>query len=111
LQTFYEHENSLMSRNTGAIALRPTGDTHNSHYFLNINSGRRITHNYWTILPMRTEVITTIQQLAVAEAQRNCIHQQRPQYLSITRTKSMTAFQILQEWRVTTLQGWKSSVP
>lgn len=65
MQTFYEHENSLMSRNTGAIALRPTGDTNKSHYFLNINSGRRITHNYWTILPMRTEVIITIQQLAV----------------------------------------------
>jgi len=59
-----EHDNSLMPSTTGAIALRPTGKTQGSHYFLNINSGHCITCNHWTVLPMPTEVIHTILRLA-----------------------------------------------
>ena len=55
-----EHDNSLMPRTTGAIALRPTGNSQGSHYFLNLNSGRSIVQNHWTTLPMPAEVIHNV---------------------------------------------------
>jgi len=45
-----------MACTRGAIALRPTGNTQGSHYFLNINSGRCVTWNNWMVLSMPTEV-------------------------------------------------------
>lgn len=35
-----------------------------SHYFLNLYSGKHVTRNNWTVLPMPAEVIATIHQLA-----------------------------------------------
>jgi len=49
-----------MSCTTGAIALRPTGNTQGSHYFLNISLGGHVTFNNQTKLPMPTEVIIAI---------------------------------------------------
>jgi len=59
-----EHDNSLMPRTTGAIALRPTGNSQGSHYFLNLNSGHCIVRNHWTTLPMPAEVIHNVHRLA-----------------------------------------------
>ena len=65
-QIHEEHHNSMTAHTTGVIALRPTGNTQGTHYFLNINSGRRVTWNSWTALPMPNEVIHTIHRLAAA---------------------------------------------
>ena len=37
-----------------------------THYFLNINTGRRVARNNWTALPMPNEVIHTVHRLAAA---------------------------------------------
>ena len=39
IQIHEEHDNSLTSGTTGAIALRPTGNTQGSHCIQNFNSG------------------------------------------------------------------------
>ena len=58
-----EHDNSLMPCTTGAISLHPTGNSQGSHYFLNLNSGRRIVRNHWTTLPMPAKVVHNVHQL------------------------------------------------
>ena len=66
VQVHEQHNNSMMPRTSGAIALRPTGNAQGSYYFLSLHSGKRIARNNWTVLPMPAEVIATIHQLAVA---------------------------------------------
>ena len=56
----------MTAHTTGAIALRSTGNNQGTHYFLNKNSGRWVTQNNWTALPMPNEVIHTIHRLAAA---------------------------------------------
>ena len=58
-----EHDNPLTPHTMRAIALRPTENTQGTHYFLNISSRRRVTHNNWTVLLMPNEVIMTIHRL------------------------------------------------
>ena len=57
---------SLMVCTTWVIALWPTANTQGTHYFLNINTGRWVTRNNWTVLPIPSEVIHIIHRLAVA---------------------------------------------
>eukprot|EP00978_Attheya_sp_CCMP212_P032304 scaffold125490_cov35-Attheya_sp.AAC.1 len=59
-----EHDNSMATRTTGAIALRPTGNAQGGHYFFSLSSGRRINRNRWTPLPMPADVIDRIHALA-----------------------------------------------
>jgi len=56
----------MTARTSGAIALQPMGNTQGTHYFLNINSGRRVACNNWTSLPMPNKVIQAIHRLAAA---------------------------------------------
>jgi len=55
-----------MCRTVGAIALRPTGNSKVSYYFLNLHLGKRIVSNKWKVLPMPAEVISTVHQLVEA---------------------------------------------
>jgi len=64
VQVHEQHNNSMASCTSGAIALRPSGNAQGSYYFLNLHSGKCIIHNNWTVLPMPNEVINTIHQLA-----------------------------------------------
>ena len=64
VQTHEEHDNSMTTRTTGALALRPTGNVQGGHYFLSLTSGRRINRNRWTTLPMPNDVIDRIHALA-----------------------------------------------
>jgi len=64
VQIHEEHDNSMMARTSGAIALRLTGNIQGTHYFLNVNSGRRVTRNFWTALPMPNEIIHAVHRLA-----------------------------------------------
>ena len=65
-QVCEQHDNSMATRTSGAIALHPTGNAQGSYYFLSLRSGKHIVCNNWTILPMLAEVIATVHQLAKA---------------------------------------------
>jgi hypothetical protein len=60
VQTHENHDNSMATRTTGAIALRPTGNMQGGYYFYSLTTGRRLNCNKWTALPMPTEVITRV---------------------------------------------------
>ena len=66
VQVHEQHNNSMATRTSGAVALRPTGNAQGSHYLLSLHSGKHIVCNNWTILPMPAEVIATVHQLANA---------------------------------------------
>jgi len=66
VQVHEPHNNSLMPRTTGAIALRPSGNIQGGHFFLSLTTGKRIIRNKWTVLPMPAKVIATVHQLAAA---------------------------------------------
>lgn len=65
-QVHEQHNNSMLPRTSGAIALRPSGNAQGGYYFLNLHTGKRIICNKWTTLPMPNEVINTVHQLATA---------------------------------------------
>jgi len=64
VQTHEEHDNSMITRTTGAIALRPTGNAQGGYYFYSLSTGRRIFRMRWTELPMPQEVIDRVHVLA-----------------------------------------------
>jgi hypothetical protein len=57
VQTHKEHNNAMNPRTVGAIALRPTGNAQGSYLFFSLNSGRVLTRNRLTVLPMPDDVI------------------------------------------------------
>jgi hypothetical protein len=63
-QVHEQHDNSMATRTTGAIALRPTGNTQGGYYLFSLTTGRRLNRNHWTPLPMPAEVIERVHQLA-----------------------------------------------
>jgi Zinc knuckle len=63
VQTHEEHNNSMDPRTIGAIALRPTGNAQGSYLFFSLNSGRVITRNRWTVLPMPDDVIERVKAM------------------------------------------------
>lgn len=64
-QVHEEHNNSMITRTTGALALRPTGNAQGAYYFMSlITTGRRLTRYRWTALPMPKEVIDRVHLLA-----------------------------------------------
>jgi hypothetical protein len=63
VQTHEQHDNSMAPRTTGAIALRPTGNAQGGYYFMSLTTGRRISRNRWTPLPMPQDVINRIIEL------------------------------------------------
>ena len=67
VQCHEEHDNSMAPRTVGALALRPTGNRQGSYYFLSLASGRVITRNHATPLPMPQEVIQRVSDLAAAQ--------------------------------------------
>jgi hypothetical protein len=64
VQVHEEHDNSMATRTTGAIALRPTGNDQGGYYFFSLATGRRLNRNRWTALPMPAEVIDRVHALA-----------------------------------------------
>ena len=67
VQTHEEHDNSLISRTVGAIALRPTGNQQGGYFFMSLHTGRIINCLHATKLPMPSEVIVRVEQLAKAQ--------------------------------------------
>ncbi|CAJ1945436.1 unnamed protein product [Cylindrotheca closterium] len=60
VQTHEEHSNDMRARTLGAICLGPTGAAQGSHYFMSVATGKRITRQHWTPLPMPTDVIEAV---------------------------------------------------
>jgi hypothetical protein len=63
-QVHEEHDNSLLARTTGAIALRPTGNNQGGYYFMSLTTGRILNRNHWHELPMPQDVVDRVHKLA-----------------------------------------------
>jgi hypothetical protein len=63
VQTHEQHDNSMASRTTGALALRPTGNSQGGHYFFSLATGRILNRNHWTALPMPLDVINRVNEM------------------------------------------------
>ena len=57
VQTHEQHDNAMIPRTIGAIALRPSGNSQGGHYFFSLTTGKRLLRNQWTTLPMPADVI------------------------------------------------------
>ena len=64
VQTHEDRNNSMAPRTTGAISLRPTGNSQGRYYFYSLNMGKHLNRYSWTELPMPVDVITQIEELA-----------------------------------------------
>jgi hypothetical protein len=63
VQTHEEHTNGMESRTVSAICLGPTGNEQGGHYFMSLGTGRRLTQNRWTELPMLNDAIAHVNEL------------------------------------------------
>jgi len=61
-----QHNNSLLLRTEGGIALCLMGNEQGRYYFLSLHTGKRIVRNNWTVLPIPAKVIATVHQLAAS---------------------------------------------
>ena len=66
VQVHEEHDNTMQSRTTGAIATKPTGNAQGGHWFYSLTTGRMLDRRHWTPLPMPADVIDRIHSLAKA---------------------------------------------
>ena len=64
VQAHEEHDNTMATRTTGAIALRPTGNAQGGYYLYNLSTGKVLNRNHWTPLPMPADVIDRVHVLA-----------------------------------------------
>jgi hypothetical protein len=60
VQVHEEHDNTMHTRTTGAIATKPTGITQGGHWFYSLATGRMIDRHRWTPLPMPSDVIEKV---------------------------------------------------
>ncbi len=67
VQTHEQHDNSMVPRTIGALAMRPTGNTQGSFYFYSLSTGRIINRRHATKLPMSAEVIERVQLLSAKQ--------------------------------------------
>ena len=68
VQTHEEHDNSMLSRTIGALALRPTGNLQGSFYFLSLSTGRVLNRLSATPIPMPEHVIGQVHRMARRQA-------------------------------------------
>jgi hypothetical protein len=59
-----EHDNSMPSHTTGAIALRPIGNAQGGYLFMSLTSGQHLNRYNWTVLPMPQDLINRVNILA-----------------------------------------------
>ena len=61
--------NSPTARTVRAITLGPTGNLQGGYKFLNLRTGKKITRQNWTHLPMPSKVIERINKIGLAQGQ------------------------------------------
>jgi hypothetical protein len=64
VQTHEEHDNSIVTRTTGEIALRPAGNEQGGYCFYSLTTGCHLNQNQWTPLPLPANVINREHSLA-----------------------------------------------
>ena len=64
VETHEQHNNSMMSRTVGALALRPTGNAQGGFYFLSLSTGRVLNRLRAMALPMPDNVVDQVHQMA-----------------------------------------------
>jgi hypothetical protein len=64
IQAHEEHDNTMVTRTVGALALRPTGNAQGSYFLYSLDSGRVLNRSHWTALPMPNDVIDRVHKLA-----------------------------------------------
>ncbi len=64
VQVHEEHNNSMATRTTGAIATKPTGNAQGGFWFYSLTTGRMLDRTRWTPLPMPQDVIDRVAVLA-----------------------------------------------
>jgi hypothetical protein len=64
VQTHEKHDNSMVPRTIGALAMRPTGNIQGNHYFFSLSTGRLVNRVHTTKLPMPDDVIDRVHALA-----------------------------------------------
>ena len=52
VQVHDQHDNTMLPRTTGALALRPTGNGQGNFYFFSLTTGRVLNRVHATPLPM-----------------------------------------------------------
>lgn len=60
VQTHEEQDKFMATRTIGAIALRPSENDQGGHYFMSLQSGRRMVRNRWTEVPFPADVIQRV---------------------------------------------------
>ena len=75
--------NTMAPRTTGAIALNSVGNSKGDYYFLNLETGRRVSRHQWTVLPMPHSVIQQVHLLALKDKmpllrQQSLVFERRP---------------------------------
>jgi hypothetical protein len=55
------------SRTLGAIALNPTGNSSNDHYFMSLVTGKRIHRRAWPVIPVSDLAISRVEAIALEE--------------------------------------------
>ena len=61
--------NDNKARTVGTIALHPSGNLQESWYFMSLSSGERLHRYQWHVLPISTEVIHRVHEIAIKEGQ------------------------------------------
>ena len=61
--------NNNKARTVGAIALHPSGNLQGSWYFMSLASGERLHRYQWHVLPISTEVINRVHEIAIKDEQ------------------------------------------
>jgi hypothetical protein len=71
VQIFNENtpSNTMATGTTGAIALNSVHNSKGDYYFLNLETGKRVSRHQWTVLPMPKSVIQQVSYLALREKQ------------------------------------------
>ena len=64
VQVHDEHNNSMTTRTTGAIATKPTGNAQGGFWFYSLTTSRMLDQKRWTALPMPQDVIDRVAVLA-----------------------------------------------
>ena len=64
VQVHDQHDNTMLPRTTGALALRPTGNAQGNFYFFSLSTGRVLNRVHATPLPIPDDVIKRVETLA-----------------------------------------------
>jgi hypothetical protein len=64
VQAHEEHDNTMATCTTGAIALCPTGNTQGRYFLYSLSTGRVLNCNTWTALPIPQDIVDHVHTLA-----------------------------------------------